>query len=76
MNHKYARWIFIILSLSFILKFYADENFWQSIKDFPALNTWSLPLFCITILLIPFNWFLEGLKWRVFLSKDKNPVTL
>ena len=73
MNHKYARWIFIILSLSFILKFYADENFWRSINDFPALNTWSLPLFCIIIVLIPFNWFLEGLKWRVFLAKDKKP---
>ncbi|MDP4810337.1 MAG: flippase-like domain-containing protein [Saprospiraceae bacterium] len=73
MNHKYARWIFIILSLSFILKFYADENFWRSINDFPALNSWSLPLFCIIILLIPFNWFLEGLKWRVFLSNDKKP---
>ena len=71
MNHKYARWIFIILSLSFILKFYADKNFWRSIQDFPALNTWSIPLFCIIILLIPFNWFLEGLKWRVFISKDK-----
>jgi len=73
MNHKYGRWIFIILSLSFILKFYADENFWRSIKDFPTLNTWSLPLFCIIIALIPFNWFLEGLKWRVFLSKDIKP---
>lgn len=73
MNHKYARWIFIILSLSFILKFYADENFWRSIKDFPTLNTQSLPLFCIIISLIPVNWFLEGLKWRVFLSNDKKP---
>jgi hypothetical protein len=74
MNHKYGRWIFIILSLSFILKFYADENFWRSINDFPALSTWSLPLFCIIIALIPFNWFLEGLKWRVFLSKDIKPT--
>lgn len=73
MNHKYARWIFIVISLAFILKFYADENFWRPIKDFPALNTWSLPLFCLILLLIPFNWFLEGLKWRVFLSEDKKP---
>jgi hypothetical protein len=73
MNHKYGRWIFIILSLSFILKFYADENFWRSIKDFPTLNTRSLPLFSIIIALIPVNWFLEGLKWRVFLSEDKKP---
>lgn len=76
MNHKYGRWIFIILSLSFILKFYTDENFWRSIKDFPTLNTRSLPLFCIIILLIPFNWFLEGLKWRVFLSEDIKPSYL
>jgi hypothetical protein len=73
MNHKYGRWIFIILSLSFILKFYADENFWRSINDFPTLNTRSLPLFSIIIALIPVNWFLEGLKWRVFLSEDKKP---
>lgn len=73
MSHKYGRWIFIILSLSFILKFYSDENFWRSIKDFPALNTWSLPLFCIIMALIPVNWFFEGLKWRVFLSEDKKP---
>jgi len=73
MSHKYGRWIFIILSLSFILKFYSDENFWRSIKDFPALNTWSLPLFCTIMALIPVNWFFEGLKWRVFLSEDKKP---
>jgi hypothetical protein len=73
MSHKYGRWIFIILSLSFILKFYSDENFWRSIKDFPALNTWSLPLFCTIMALIPVNWFFEGLKWRVFLPEDKKP---
>ena len=72
MNHKYARWIFIILSLSFILKFYADKNFWRSIQDFPALNTWSLPLFCIIILHNTFNWFFECLNCDYFTSRKSN----
>jgi len=73
MNHKYAKWIFGILSLSFILKFYFDENLWDSMKEFPRLNNGSLPLLCLIIMLIPVNWFLEGLKWRVFLPLDKRP---
>lgn len=73
MNHKYAKWIFGILSLAFILKFYFDENFWDSLKEFPRLNSKSFPFLFLIFLLIPVNWFLEGLKWRVFLPAEKRP---
>ena len=76
MKHKYAIWIFGILSISFILKFYLDENLWDSLKEFPQLNSGSLPLLCLIIILIPINWFLEGLKWRVFLPAEKRPAYL
>lgn len=76
MNHKYAKWIFGILSLSFILKFYYDENFWDSMKEFPQMNSKSFPLLFLITLLIPVNWFLEGLKWRIFLPAEKRPAYL
>jgi hypothetical protein len=73
MNHKYAKWIFGILSLSFILKFYFDENLWRSFREFPRLNSGCFLLFIPIFLLIPINWFLEGLKWRIFLPESKRP---
>lgn len=73
MNYKYARWFFVLLTLLFIAKIYLDEKSWKSIKDFPQLTEESYPLLVIIIILIPLNWFLEGLKWRIFLPKDKKP---
>jgi hypothetical protein len=73
MNHKYAKWFVAVLSLWFVIYIYQNEKLWQSFRDFPQWQEKSLYLLIFVIVLIPINWFLEGLKWRLFLPKDKKP---
>jgi len=70
MKHRFATGLFILLTLLFGWRFAQDRQFWESLQQIPPWQVHTLPLFIAVVALVPLNWILEGLKWRLFLPRE------